>query len=410
MGHVTGLLMVFVCFSGLWAQEADTVKTIEGIFYLDGQPISIDMKGGVITGITRKGKLSDPALAATYVAPGFVDHQVNGYISHSFVGEDLTVAQVRKITRKFWEHGITTYLPTLTTNDSDRMLRNFAVLAEATEDPEIGLSVPGFHVEGPYISPVEGFRGAHNPKWIRKPDWKEFEAWYEASNGKILEITIAPELEGAIDFIKKCRQKGIVVALGHHNGSAEIIQEAVDAGASVSTHLGNGCANMIHRHDNPLWAQLADDRLTASIIVDGFHLRPEEVRTFYKVKGPENTILVSDVIRLAGMPAGTYRDFGSEVVVTPEGKVMMPSQNVLAGASFLITKGIENMISFTQCSLADAIHMASRNPAGLLGLVDRGEIRPGKRADLVLFNMENNKMKVRKTIVAGTLVYEDEKK
>ncbi|VAW19585.1 hypothetical protein MNBD_BACTEROID05-1170, partial [hydrothermal vent metagenome] len=152
--------------------------------------------------------------------------------------------------------------------------------------------------------------------------------------------------------------------------------------------------------------QLSDDRLAASIIVDGFHLRREEVRTFYKVKGPDNTILVSDVTSLAGMPPGKYGEFGSEVIITPDGKVMMPSQNVLAGASFLIDRGIENVISFTQCSLADAIHMASRNPARLLNLNDRGEIRPGKRADLVLFQMENGKMRIIKTVVAGNIVYD----
>jgi len=209
-----------------------------------------------------------------------------------------------------------------------------------------------------------------------------------------------------MDFIEKCRSKNIVVAIGHHNGSAEQIKKAADAGASVSTHLGNGCANTIHRHDNPLWPQLADDRLAASIIVDGFHLRPEEVQTFFKVKGVENTILVSDLVRLAGSPPGIYEDFGTQVEVTKEGKVMMPSQDVLAGASFLITTGVENVIKFTQCSLGDAIHMASRNPARLLGLDDRGEISVGKRADLILFSFDDNQMKIKKAYVGGELVYE----
>lgn len=395
--QLKSVLIALVCFCNfLLAQEGKTVTTIEGIFYLDRAPIAIDIEEGTIINIRRKKELSDPALMNTYIAPGFIEHQVYGYMSYSFVGENLSVAPVREITHKFWEHGVTTYLPTLTTNDGGRMLKSFAVLVKATKDQEIALSVPGFHVEGPYISPIDGFRGAHIPKWIRKPDWQEFEKWYEATNHKILEITIAPELEGAMDFIGKCREKNIVVALGHHNGSAENIRQAVDLGASVSTHLGNGCANMIHRHENPLWVQLADDRLAASIIVDGFHLRPEEVNTFYKVKGADNTILVSDVISLAGMPAGTYRNETSEVVVTPEGKVMMPSENVLAGASFLLTRGIENVMDFTQCSLADAIKMTSKNPAKLLGLSDRGEIRPGKRADIVLFTMNGNKIEIQK--------------
>lgn len=382
-----------------------TPQVVEGIHYLDRSPVSIEIEDGKIFRIVRKDKLSDPALANTYIAPGFIDHQVNGYLSHSFTGENLDVEQVRKVTRALWSKGITTYLPTLTSHSNELLLKNFAILSEAMKDGEIKMSVPGFHLEGPYISPEDGFRGVHEKKWTRKPDWEEFLGWQKASGGKILEVTVAPELEGAIGFIEKCRRQNIVVALGHHNGSAVTIRQAVDAGASVSTHLGNGCANLIHRHNNPLWPQLADDRLVASLIVDGFHLRPEEVQVFYKVKGPERTILVSDVSSLAGMPPGVYKSYGREVVMTKEGKIRMPSEDVLAAASFLITKGIENIMAFTQCSLADAIHMASRNPARLLGLDDRGGLAPGQRADLVWFDMEDGKLDVRKTMVEGKVVF-----
>ena len=383
----------------------DSRQVVEGIHYLDGKPVSIEIENGKILGITRKDKLSDPSLANTYIAPGFIDHQVNGYLSHSFTGEDLSIEQVRKITRALWSNGITTYLPTLTSHSNDLLLKNFTILGKAMLDEEIKMSVPGFHLEGPYISPLDGFRGAHEEKWIRKPDWDEFWQWYKASGNKILEVTVAPESEGAMIFIKKCREQNIVVALGHHNASAAVIREATDAGASVSTHLGNGCANLIHRHNNPIWPQLADDRLMASLIVDGFHLRPEEVQVFYKVKGPERTILVSDVSSLAGMPPGIYKSYGRKVVMTPEGKITMPSEDVLAAASFLITRGIENIISFTQCSLADAIHMASRNPSRLLGLNDRGELATGKRADLVWFRMDGGRLEVKKTMVEGKVVF-----
>jgi len=411
---IFAFLCLFLCTNLHTQSNADNkmkVKkmVIEGLFYTDHQPISIEIEDGKILRISRIEKLSDPEMEGIYIAPGLIDHQVNGYLSHAFVGEELNLEQVQKITKAFWARGITTYVPTLTSHRSDLLLKNFGKLSKIIQDEIVSLSVPGFHLEGPYISPIDGFRGAHNKAYIREPNWEEFSQFYEASGRNIIEVTIAPELEGAIDFIAKCRQLGIVVALGHHNGTTAIIQEAVDAGASVSTHLGNGCANTIHRHDNPIWPQLAEDRLTASIIADGFHLRPEEVQTFYKVKGPERTILVSDVIRLAGLPPGTYEDFDQEVVVTPEGKVMMPAQNVLAGASFLITEGIKNMMAFTQCSLADAVHMASRNPARLLGLHDRGEISPGKRADFVLFKLnKDGSMDIRKTMVNGVTVFEVE--
>jgi N-acetylglucosamine-6-phosphate deacetylase len=143
----------------------------------------------------------------------------------------------------------------------------------------------------------------------------------------------------------------------------------------------------------------------ASLIADGYHLRPQEIQTFYKVKGPDKTLLVSDVTSLGGMPPGNYELFGQEVIMTTEGKITMPSEDVLAGASYLITTGIENMMRFTQCSLAEAIHMASRNPARLLGLDDRGEIREGKRADLVMFILDDGRIRILKTWVAGTEVF-----
>ena len=194
------------------------------------------------------------------------------------------------------------------------------------EDSHLAQSIAGFHLEGPFISPEAGFRGAHNLEWIRDPNWEEFEKWYNASGNRIKEVTIAPELDGAMEFIRKCREKDIVVAIGHAAALTDDINEAIEMGATVSTHLGNGCANTIHRHHNPLWPQLADDRLTASIIVDGFHLTREEVRTFLKTKGPDNTVLVSDLTRLAGMPPGRYQDFGQELVMTEEGAIMLLSE------------------------------------------------------------------------------------
>jgi len=381
--------------------------SIEGLFYLDNAPVRLEIEDGLITKIERLAELSDLSSSNTYIAPGFIDNQVNGYLSYSFKREGLTIEKVREIVHRFRENGITTFLPTLTTASREILTKNFAILNEALQDPDISLSIPGFHLEGPYISPVKGYRGAHNEKYIRLPDWDEFMEWYEASGQNIIEVTVAPEVDGVFEFICNLRQMGIVVALGHHNGSAEQIKQAIDAGASISTHLGNGCANEIHRHHNPLWPQLADDRLMASLIVDGFHLTREEVQVFYKVKGPDKTVLISDLSSLAGMPAGEYERFGRTVVVHPNGMIALPEQNVLAAASFLITKGIENVMRFTQCSLADAIHMATRNPALLLGLNDRGEIQPGKRADLVVFKLDQYNMTVLKTFVNGEIVYKN---
>jgi N-acetylglucosamine-6-phosphate deacetylase len=252
---------------------------------------------------------------------------------------------------------------------------------------------------------VDGYRGAHPLRWVRPPDWEEFLKYHRASGNAILQVSLAPEVDGAMDFLRQCIARGIRVALAHHNGSAEVIKAAIDAGAVISTHLGNGCANTIHRHDNPLWPQLADDRLMASIIVDGFHLRPEEVQVFFKVKGPAGIVATSDVTEFAGMPPGEYQVGEDRVVMTPEGMLKLPSQDVLYGASLPLRTAIGNLMQFTGCSLADAIHVMTRNPARLYGLDDRGEIKPGKRADLIIFTLEGGKAEIRETYLAGELVY-----
>ena len=347
---------------------------------------------------------AEPDMAPVFIAPGLIDVQINGYMGVDFSGEELTLSEIRKATRELWKEGVTTFFPTLITNDHGALKNNFTILAQALDDPEIGASIPGFHLEGPYISPVQGFRGAHLEKYIRNPDWQEFMIYQNSAKKGIKLITVAPEMDGAISFIRKCAENGIVVSLGHHNGSAENIRNAVDAGASMSTHLGNGCANMIDRHINPLWPQLADDRLTPTIIADGFHLTKEELQTFLKVKGAGNIILVSDALDLAGLPPGEYIR-GERTVLLPPDVVKFPAENVLAGAASPITKCVANMIKFTQCSLKDAIQMASTNPAKLFHLNELGEITQGKRADLIVFTIENEEIVILKTIVAGKIVY-----
>ncbi|TMU50728.1 N-acetylglucosamine-6-phosphate deacetylase [Flagellimonas algicola] len=376
------------------------------ILYSDGQLIDLKFSNGKISEILPKKTQKGPNNFQIYVAPGLIDQQVNGYLSHSFVSNDLNKEKLNKITQRLWENGITTFFPTLTSESSQVLLQSFSNLDHILGDTQLAQSIPGFHLEGPYISSLDGFRGVHNPKHIRNPDWKELKTWIKASGNKIKIITLAPELDGSMELIKKCVAHNIKVALGHTTANAEQINEAVKLGASLSTHLGNGCANMIHRHYNPIWPQLSNDGLTISVIADGFHLTRDEIRTFFKVKGPTNIMLVSDITRWGGMPSGKYRDFDKEIVVTTSGAIMMPSENVLAGASFLITKGIEKMIEYTGCSLAEAIEMATTNPARAIGLNDRGTITRGKRADLICFTYEKGKFEIIKTIVGGKVVFD----
>jgi len=400
-------LIVFL-FISLALRAQSVVTQIEGIFYLDHSPVRVEILNGKITSITRISELSENA-NRLYIGPGLIDNQVNGYYGVSFIdmGEELTMEGVYKATKALWSDGVTSYLPTLTTNKKEIYLKNLALLAKAKIDPEIRGAIPGFHIEGPYISPVDGYRGAHPLISVRKPDWEEFMEFYEASEGNILQITVAPEVEGGMDFISKLKEKGVVVAIGHHNSTAKQIREAVDRGAKMSTHLGNGMANSINRHRNPLWPQLSEDRLMVSLIADGFHLQPEQLKVFYRAKGVENTIITSDVSALGGLPPGKYLNvIGDTLELTPGGAVVYPAQNNLAGSGSPLSKGVGNMMKATGCTLGQAIRMASGNPARLNGLKDRGAILPGMRADLVLFTLEDFKMKIKKTIVAGELVYE----
>ena len=401
----TLFILLFLILPGMiFSQE-----TITGILYSDNKPVSITIKDGIITGIKRIKKL--PAgNEGLIIAPGLIDNQVNGFagVSFTFGGGTLSGDDVKKATEELWKAGVTTYLPTLTTNSHELLLKNFSVLGKLKDDPALLGSIPGFHLEGPFISPVDGYRGAHPLMHVRKPDWKEFLTLNKAAGNGIIHVTIAPEVEGAMDFIDKCKAAGIVVALGHHNGNAQQVTEAIERGARIATHLGNGCANMINRHINPLWPQLSDDRLMISIIGDGFHLNPEEIRVFYKVKGPEKTIITSDVTSFASLNPGKYiTEEGETIELTPEGMLRYPAQNVLYGSASPVKKGVVNVMKVTGCSLAEAIRMTSFNPAKLYGLDDRGEIAKGKRADIILFKLINDEMVIKKTYVRGNLVYKE---
>jgi N-acetylglucosamine-6-phosphate deacetylase len=395
--------MIYSC-----SDQQENGNYVEGLSYLDEQPLRIEIEDGRIKSVAHIKELSDPQ-SNYYIAPGLIDNQINGFMGVSFVdtGGELTQEGISLVTTSLWEKGITSYFPTLTTNDKQIYLKNLKLLARTKEDPDLLGSIPGFHIEGPYISPVDGFRGAHPLKYVREPDWDEFMEFYEAADGNILQISLAPEIEGAMDFIKKCQEIDGVVGLAHHNGSADQISEAIDNGARLAIHLGNGLANTINRHRNPLWPQLADDRMSIGIICDGIHLLPEQIKVFYRAKGPDRIIMTSDVSSLGGMPVGKYLNaIGDTLEITQEGAIIYPAQQVLAGSAQDLSKGVGHIMEVTGCSLAEAVQMASTNAARLYGLDDRGELNPGMRADIILFTMDDFQMNIKKTIVSGNTVYD----
>lgn len=395
-------LLVFVLFSGCTGEPVENQNVIRGIRYSDGVPVRIEVNDeGFITAVEPLGE-SEPK-PEYYVSPGLIDLQINGYMGIDFTDTTISQEDMREVTRALWATGVTQYLPTVITNSNEVLRECFRNLGKYVQDPLIEASIPGFHLEGPYLSPIKGFRGAHLEKYIRPADIKEFETYRKLSGDRIKMVTLAPEYQENFQLIHQAVAADVVVSLGHHNADAQQVRQAVEAGARMSTHLGNGCANEINRHHNPLWPQLSNDSLTISIIADGFHLTREEVRTFYKVKGDNKTILVSDALDLAGLPPGIYNRGEREIELT-QNVVKFPAENVLAGAASPISRCVVQMMDFTGCSLKDAINMASRNPARLMGL-PTGELRPGNRADLILFDLTDDAMEIHKTIVSGKQVY-----
>lgn len=376
---------------------------IKAIHYETGKPVILEIRNGIISTISEirdSEKIQD-----LYISPGLIDNQINGYNGVDFSDAVLTTEKMLMAVEAIRNDGVTSFLPTVITSGHENLLRTFRNLAEALKDDEVRTSVAGFHLEGPYISPEEGFYGCHPSAFIRKPVWDEFAKYQEAAEGNIKQVTVSPEVDGCLEFIRMCTENNVVVALGHTNASADQIRRAVDNGARLSTHLGNGCANMIDRHRNPLWPQLANDLLTPSLIADGHHLLPEEIQVFYKVKGPHNMILTSDVTHLIGMEPGKYIFLGSEIVLTDDGLIKNPILNCLAGASLPLMKGVENVIKYTGCTLGEAINMASVNVARIYNLSERGSLAIGKRADLIVFKKTGNYITLKQVWVKGRKVF-----
>jgi N-acetylglucosamine-6-phosphate deacetylase len=380
------------------------ISELSGIHYATRRPVRIEIENGFIIRASDEG-VDDINDRDTIIAPGLIDNQINGYQGINFADEFLTTGSLKMATEAIWKDGVTSFMPTLVTDSHDKLKRSFRMLARASSDEFFKGCIPGFHLEGPYLSPEPGFYGCHPAQYLRKPSWFEFTEYQEAAMGRIMEVTIAPELEDAGEFIRLSALSGVIVSIGHTNATAEQIDLAVKNGAKLSTHLGNGCANLIDRHRNPLWPQLANKLLTPSIIADGHHLLPEEIVVFYKVKGPKNMILTSDVTHLIGMPPGEYVYLGARVIKTIDGLVKNPELDCLAGASLPLKKGLETMMDYTGCSLGEAVNLAARNVARIYNLSDRGAIGPGKRADLILFKNKGNKITIKETYVKGVCVF-----
>jgi len=343
------------------------------------------------------------------VAPGLIDIQVNGFDGVDFNDPDTGAEQIAVAARRLWRTGVTAFCPTVITESFDHISKCISNLVRAADQsPEFARAMIGIHVEGPFISPEDGPRGAHPKQQARAPDWNEFQKWQDAAHGCVRIVTLAPEWPGAIDFIERATASGVVVAIGHTAATPAQIADAARAGARLSTHLGNGSHAKIDRHPNYIWEQLANDDLWASFIVDGHHLPPSVVKCFLRSKGVARSILITDAIAAAGKPAGRYRLGNVEVEVTPVRRVNLPGTPYLAGSVLEMHEAVAKTVRYSDATLDDALRMASANPAELLGVgTEIGSIEIGRRADLILFRWdeENSTLDVTATVVNGEIVY-----
>ncbi len=376
---------------------------VRGTIVGQHQVSDISIRDGRVASIAPAGRTrADIGSRTTLVGPTLFDIQVNGVRGIDLQAPTLTPQDVRTVTDLLAAWGVSQWVPTIITGPPETMARACRVIAEAMQDRTVARAVPGIHLEGPYISPLDGPRGAHAKEYVRNPSLREFGRFCKAADGRILYVTLAPEIRNAVPFIKAVASQGIVVALGHHNANADQIARAVDAGARLSTHLGNGLASMVHRHHNPLWPQLSDDRLAAALIADLEHLPAPVLKTFVRAKRPENVILTSDCVHIAGLAPGRYQLGGIAVELLPSGRICLSGTDLLAGSSLMLLQGVVNAARVTDMSLEEAFASATHVPAKLFGLKRRFRLPAiGAKPDFVAFDVIERKVEVRAAYVDG---------
>lgn len=356
--------------------------------------------------IAQVERLGPKKPGAAFCSPGFVDIQINGFAGVDFSAPDLEPEALISLLPALWRTGVTSFCPTLITNSHQALARNLMVLeAVRRASPTFDQSVPCYHLEGPYISSGHS-HGAHNPAFIRPPDWNEFAELQRAAGGRIGLVTLAPELPGAMDFIRRLRESGLVAAISHTDGTRADVHAAADAGAELSSHLANGCPALLDRHHAPFWAQLSDPRLHASLICDTFHTTPDMVKVIHGAKGAGKCILITDAVHAAGLAPGRYVLVGTEIDLLPDGKVLRADGGSLAGSSLTMNRAVAVFSRFTGVSLAGALCAATVNPARLLkhpGVCR--QVAPGQPANLVLFEPGPDRLEIGEVFLAGNRVF-----
>lgn len=366
-----------------------SISTVHGLDPGTGQSLTVEVKSGVIQAVHRSQAAASES-GQGWLAAGLIDLQVNGYAGHDLNDDQVTPETVQALARAMLASGVTTFLPTLITASEAQLTKALvAVQAARRLDPVVANMVPYVHVEGPAIAPEDGPRGAHPAAHVRAPSVAEFDRWQQASGSVVGMVTLSPHWPESAAYISHVVASGVHVALGHTDASPAQIVAAVDAGARISTHLGNGMYAMINRRRNPFWAQLVDDRLCASFIADGHHLAPDLLKVMLRSKGLGQSMIVSDATAIGGMSAGHYQaSIGGAVTLSANGRLSMNdgSDQYLAGAALPLLAGVANLVRDGGLGLSDALGLATVQPGRWVG--GRGLLAPGQPADLIRFNWD----------------------
>lgn len=384
--------------------------TVRGIILGDDAASDVEVSSGKVTRVARAGRGACAAGSATsIIAPTLFDIQVNGYGGVDLQGREVLPEDVARVDAKLQRIGVSHWIPTLITSSFENIEHGCATVAAALKDAALARRIPGVHIEGPYISPIDGPRGAHDKRHVRKPDLREFDRWQKAADGRVTYVTLAPEIDGAIPFIKEMVRRKIVVSLGHHNALPDEIARAVDAGARMCTHLGNGVASKIDRHDNPLWPQFVEDRLHASVIADLEHLPPPILKTIARVKGPERLMITSDAVHIAGLKPGHYDLAGTPVELLKTGRICLSGTELLAGSAATLLQGVLNVARYTDLTLAQSFACASTVQGELFGIGRRHAApRRDTRANFLVLDIARGAVrdtpKLRAVVVDGARV------
>lgn len=292
--------------------------------------------------------------------PGLVDLQVNGFAGVDFNSGTVTAPELDRALEAMLATGVTTCLPTIITAHAHELEARLAVLDRAVTESRLGASMcPGYHLEGPFLNPTPGYAGCHPPDAMIAADAGLVARLERRLARPILMVTLAPEMAGGVEAVAALARAGKIVAIGHSAADFEIVRAATDAGATLSTHLGNGLPQQMHKLANPLFAQLGEDRLMAGFIADGIHIDPRALKSLIRAKGLDRCILVTDAVVAAGAAPGRYSFAGMPVDLAADGSVRQPGGASLAGSALKLDDAVRNVVAWGIATAEQAIAMAS---------------------------------------------------